>query len=455
MMSLIAPIYNKLRSILLISGIILLLTACAYGLNQKDTKIVDEAELQLRLMGFADRFAAYISQGFEDFDTTSPPLEKRRIVLGDSVYAMYSAFIIAADADPGAALMDMVVMVTLGRIIYEEHYLPKFGLAVEPVVRGFRLAENDIWNIMALVLQPDQQKGLYTLIRQWRQDHPQELQFSFKRFDEFAADRANSKLARIWEPSGLFRSVRTATRQVEKARLLAERTVFLATRVPLLAGYFADMWSSQLLVSPDFKKILADLHRLVNVAEQLPNRVARERKLTIDHAIDRLSAERRATINQMMSRIAIERKNTIDHFLAEEERVKGILTELRQTVTEGNNLIASANAMAEQFNLGSRPEPSEDAKPFDINDFKKTIAEANQMAAQLNSLVMAMDQLLNSPGMEQLLPKLDTTIDRMGDEGEQLIDHTFRQAVLLLAIWFVGYIIAKLTVNYVSNKFSA
>ncbi len=453
-MSWIHPNYNKLSLILLISGMILLLAAPGNGARKKGAEVMNEAELQVRVMGFADRFAAYISQGFEDYDMTSPPLENRRIVLGDSVYAMYSAFIIAADADPDAALMDMVVMVTLGRIIYEEHYLPKFGPALEPVVRGFRLAEEDIWDIMALILKPDQQEGLYALIREWRKDHPQELQFSYKRFDEFAADRANSKLARIWQPSGLFRSVRTATRQVEKARLLAERTVFLATRMPLLAGYFADAWSSQLLISPEFKNILNDIHRLVNAAEQLPNRIATERELTIDQAIERLSAERQAAINQLMSRIARERKNTINQFLAEEEKVKGILTELKETVTEGNKLIVSANSLAEQFNLGSRSESSKDAKPFDINDYKKTIAEANVMVVQLNSLVQAADKLLNSPGMEKLLPKLDTTIDRVGDEGEQLIDHTFRQAILLLVVWLVGYVIARLVVNYFSQKFS-
>ena len=453
-MSWIHPVYNKLSSIILISVIILMLAACAYGANKKDTEIMNEAELQVRVMGFADRFAAYISQGFEDYDKTSPTLENRRIVLGDCVYAMYSAFNIAADADPDAALMDMVVMVTLGRIIYEEHYLPKFGPAVEPVVRGFRLAEKDIWNIMAQILQPDQQEGLYALIREWRKDHPQELQFSYKRFDEFAADRANSKLARIWKPSGLFRSVKTATRQVEKARLLAERSVFLATRMPLLAGYFADVWSSQVLISPEIKDILTDLHKLAIAAEQLPDRMATERKQTIDQVADRLSAVREEAINQLMSGIAQERKNTINQFLAEEERVKGILTELRQTVTEGNKLIVSANSLAEQFNLGSRSEPSKDAKTFEINDYKKTIAEANVMVIQLNSLVVAMDQLLNSPGMEKLLPKLDATIDRVGDEGEQLIDHTFRQGILLLVVWVVGYIIARLVVNFFSKKLS-
>jgi hypothetical protein len=86
-------------------------------------------------------------------------------------------------------------------------------------------------------------------------------------------------------------------------------------------------------------------------------------------------------------------------------------------VIEGNRLIVSANTLTEQFNLGSRSESSKDAKAFDISDFKKTIAEANVMVVQLNLLIEALDQLLNSSGMEMRLPKLDTTIDRLVDEG--------------------------------------
>ena len=54
--------------------------------------------------------------------------------------------------------------------------------------------------------------------------------------------------------------------------------------------------------------------------------------------------------------------------------------------------------------------------------------------------------------MERLIPKIEDAISAAGDEGEELTDHTFRQAVLLLLIWFVAYIIARLFVKYFSKK---
>ena len=447
----------RLLSILLVFGIILI--AADVGFSQKKGKkkkeeaiVMTEAELQLQVMSFADRFAAFISQGFETFDDLGPPLESRRIVQGDTVHSMYAAFLIAADSDPDAALLDMVVMVTLGRMIYEEHWLEKLIPSVESMVAGFRKAEKDIWDIVALVLKSDQRQELYGLIEGWRQNNPEELQFSYLRVSDFAADRAKSKLARVWKPSGLFKSVEIATKQVEEARLLAERTMFLATRVPLLTGYFADVWTSQLLISPELKEIRNDVHRFVVFAEQLPENIARERKLIIEQAIEKLATERQAAINQAMTRITKERKDTINDFLAEEARLRGILTEVRQTVIEGNKLIVSVNSLTDKLNLGSS---SEDSEPFDINEYKETITEATMTVTQLNSLVESLDRFLSSPGMEKLLPEIENAISQAGDEGEELIDHSFRQAALLILIWFVAYIIARLLVNYFSKKRAA
>jgi hypothetical protein len=320
------------------------------------------------------------------------------------------------------------------------------------MVLGFRKAEKDIWDIVALVLKSDQRQELYGLIEGWRQNNPEELQFSYLRVSDFAADRAKSKLARVWKPSGLFKSVEIATKQVEEARLLAERTMFLATRVPLLTGYFADVWTSQLLISPELKEIRNDVHRFVDFAEQLPENIARERKLIIEQAIEKLATERQAAINQAMTRITKERKDTINDFLAEEARLRGILTEVRQTVIEGNKLIVSVNSLTDQLNLGSS---SEDSEPFDINEYKETITEATMTVTQLNSLVESLDRFLSSPGMEKLLPEIENAISQAGDEGEELIDHSFRQAALLILIWFVAYIIARLLVNYFSKKRAA
>ena len=52
-----------------------------------------------------------------------------------------------------------------------------------------------------------------------------------------------------------------------------------------------------------------------------------------------------------------------------------------------------------------------------------------------------------------LLPQLVDTVDRVGQEGEELIDHTFRQGVVLILIWFVVYVLARLAHQVLGKRF--
>jgi hypothetical protein len=65
----------------------------------------------------------------------------------------------------------------------------------------------------------------------------------------------------------------------------------------------------------------------------------------------------------------------------------------------------------------------------------------------LNTLISTFEALLNSPGWEILLPRLEDAIHRVGSEGEELIDHSFKQAALLILLFLVGYVVARIVVD--------
>jgi hypothetical protein len=46
-------------------------------------------------------------------------------------------------------------------------------------------------------------------------------------------------------------------------------------------------------------------------------------------------------------------------------------------------------------------------------------------------------------------------MDRAESEGEELVDHTLRQAIVLIGIWLAGYVIARLLIQFFSNKMKA
>ncbi|UCG11257.1 MAG: hypothetical protein JSU72_11940 [Deltaproteobacteria bacterium] len=435
------------------------------------TARMSEAELQSQVMSFADRFVAIMENAFAEFEDTSPSPESRRAVQLYTVFPQASAYIIAAESDPRVALLDMVVMITLGRMVYEEVGLKELGSELEPVLKGFRTAEEDIWAIARQVLTPDEQKELYGLIQEWRQEHPEVILFSHIRFSDFAAERRTSKLTRGAQARGLFKSVEKATQEAEEIRLLAERGMFLATRLPLMTGAFADVWASRLASNPKVKQLLTDVHRVSMVSErlaystdELSNQITKERKATVDQVMEEVSQLREVTIDQVMKKVAVERsaaidqfvdrlaeerKRTIDEFIAEEQRMRGLLTDLRQTLTVGNELVGTANTLAARLNLGEKGTSSE---PFDIKDYQATLVQASTAMQQLEVILRSFDQLMLSPGWEQNLPRMVEAITQVRAQGDEWVTHAFLLGILLILFLLMGAVVAMLSYRFAARR---
>jgi hypothetical protein len=334
----------KLLLIAHLVAVLMLAPEAGYGAKKKgkDKKnerayVMTESELQSQVMGFADRYVSIIVAASSEYDDQSPSPENRRLIRSHLVYSIANAFTIAAEPDPDFALLDMVVMVTLGRMVFEEHWMKKIGDEVAPIVRQFHKTERDIWQIAGKVLIEQQQKDLMAMIKDWRRNHPEVAMFSYVRFRDFATDQQKSKSSKPKKYSRLFGSVEKATQQVEEMRLLAERGMYLGTRMPMLTGAFADVWLSQLAANPDVNKILTDLHhlsgvsqRLAEVAEKLPDNVTAEREaavkqvmqetdrlsqVTLNRIMQKVAKERKATVNQLVDRLAKERENAINQLV--------------------------------------------------------------------------------------------------------------------------------------------
>jgi hypothetical protein len=109
--------------------------------KKKEDPRITEAELQSQVMGFADRFAVILSQSFEDFKKNAPSPKAQLTAHDDLAYSMASVFTIAANPNPQVAMLDMAALATMGRMVYEEHWLKEWGEAAAPFVRGYRQLE--------------------------------------------------------------------------------------------------------------------------------------------------------------------------------------------------------------------------------------------------------------------------------------------------------------------------
>ena len=439
--------------------------------DKKKDYVMTEVELQSELMSYADRFASIITQSLEDFETLKPSPEARQVILSDLVYSIWSMYTIAAEPNPQVGLLDMVAVTTLGRIIYEDNMRRKYGKSTTVLVAGFRQLEKDVWRVAAKVLTKEQQGELRQLILYWRKNNPDKVVYNYLRFGDFAAQRRNSTLVKKVQGGGLFKTVKEVTQEVEEIRMLAERGIFLGTRLPLLTGNFAEVWMSQLLVSPETSKILADIHtfstvseRLALVAEQVPDQVMKDvskmqkqtvtqvmkgvdewSEKTLNDVMARVAIEREAFISQFMDRLFGEQKIALEALLTEEQRVTALVTELRKVIEGSNNLLLTADTLTDKFNVGQPSAEPKDSKPFDIKEYQDTITE-------VTTLVESTNRLVTDIGLEKLLPQLIDAIDRVEGEGEELINHSFRQALILILIAMGAYIIARLIYNFLNQK---
>ncbi|MGD8702213.1 MAG: hypothetical protein PVH26_07230 [Desulfosarcina sp.] len=424
--------------------------------DKKEDYVMSETELQSELMGYADRFASLMVGGYEQYLTTNPTSQERQFIQGDLIFSLSSMYTIAAGPNPQVGLLDMVAVTTLGRIIYEENVRRKYGPSIEVLAARFRQLETDIWKITAKVLTVEQQKELRDLILLWRKNNPEKVVYNYMRFSDFAAQRRNSTLVKKVSSGGLFGTVKQVTQQVEETRMLAERGIFLGTRLPLLTGAFADLWMSKLILNPEAQKILADIHtfsevseRFANVAEQLPDRMVKDvsalQKQMVNQVMRKVAVERKAAINQFMDRLVGKNKVALDAVMAQDQQIIGVVNELRQTIEGTNALLLTAGALAEKYDTGEPSAEAKDAKPFDIQEYRETIIEVTKLVESTN-------QLVASVGIEDLLPQLVKAIDEVGGEGQELVDHGFRQGVFFMLIVIGAYLVGRLIYNFLNQR---
>lgn len=443
--------------------------------KKKEEPRITEAELQSQVMGFADRFAVIMTQAFEDFMMNAPNRKALVYAQDDMTYSVASAFTIAAAPNPEVAMLDMAVLATLGRMIYEEHWRVQWGEPTVSIISGFRRMEADIWRIVGQVLTPEQQKDLGGMIQDWRRSYPDQYVFHYLRFSDFAATRQKSTLVKAVKSGGLFGSVKKATQQVEETRLLAERAMYLGTRLPLLTGDFMNVWISRWLTNPEMERILANMdqvsgsaERLSKEMEKLPDRFADERNITIKlvmdrvkmlrenivaDVMDRVTIERKSAIDQLLDGLARERKNLMQDLASEEEGVRPLLADLNQTLTTGNNLVNSANSLTDKLGMGQPKEPADEPlEPFDIKDYQETLVQASNVIAQVDGLLRTMEQVVSSTGWEKTLKVFVETVDRAEKEGEEFVDHTVWKIILLIVIFLFGLLIVLICQQYFSKR---
>ena len=406
--------------------------------NTEDVKIT-ERQLRSFLIDYADLASTVLGQIAMTFKGGTLPAEMRLHVMSDMTYTLSAVYVLAAEPNPLSALLDITVIIAAGSTIYEERHLPKYGEPIAPVVKGYQMLEEDIWQIVDKVLSKEQRKEFQDTITKRYKEFPDLVNFTSIRFKDFADLRVSSFSKEV-ESGGLLAPVSEATRQIEETRELAERAMFLATRIPLMGGAFMNVWLSLWMTNPEVYNMITSLSSVSSSMQRLLPLVE-----TMPKQIEQTST---TILNKTMDRLAVERQNIIKDLASEEHRLRGLILEVQKTVTGTQTLVNSVDGLSAR--LGFSPD-----KPvnFDIEAYRNTATELKELTQGLTTTMTLLDKVVSYPEIKQILPNLNDAVVFIGKESKGFVNYIFWMLFLVLALSIICFFAARFVYHYALKTF--
>ena len=421
-------------------GIIERVTGEAARKNAQVEKAKEESQiLQLQVMRFSDEYVENMSrrssQLVEDYakqaEATPVEIDRLRVqVASEQFVQATAAFQIAAGTNPVANAVDMVVLASLSRRIVEEVWLPRYGDAVKPLLRAYRSLEEDAWHLVDGVATEEKRTEFREVLRAYYDKNPGLQSGAFVRFNDIASIGGGKK--EIGVSPGLLGMVGLdpmagfdpAIREVERSRILAERALFYAQRVPVLLDFQATELLTRMGQSDYSRETLQTITQVGRLSESLntlmsdlPSTVARERE---------------AAISQFMNELQSQQ----DEVLALTQQLREVLEAGNVTAQSLDGLVNSTDRLMARFEPDpDAPKSTEPPRPFDITDYTAAIMELAATAREFQALVQDVDTLV---------PQALEGTDQLTERARELIDYAFSRLLLLILAVFVAAIAYRL-----------
>lgn len=335
-------------------------------------------ELQAAVMAFADTTNARLSQAADIIERIGTP-QARLTAANMMVFDVGSNVEIAAGPYPGIALLDMVVITSLRRMVWEDFWIPKkFGEAGAPALEIFRDTEQDIWELAARIMNPEQLDELASVILRWRKKNVKQVSINYVRFDDFGELGLKPSMRKLITPGGLFASVKEATMIAQDMKVSIDRAFYLMSRMQLIINFQIKLAYLQIVFQPEANGLIDTSQKMAGITERYAE--------IAENLPDKISDELAGLINLMSANLT---KNTT-------QTLNGIEHWQTQAI-----------------------------KDIMVNVSAEREAAINQT---LNGLLKQ---------QEGLFTQVDKLVDQSGDTMEKAINHAFLLGALLVTFFFV------------------
>jgi hypothetical protein len=376
-------------------------------------------ELQDKLMRFADGFSGAMINGIAAFGTSTNPLPAQQILHLQITY-LSDTLAIATGPNPVSDLLDMTVLVTLSRMTLEKHWLPlRHDEQTLALLTLCKQSESEIWQMAATLLTSQQQSELRAAIDNWYEQNSGESRTFYMRALGLASQVQKSSKTQTSGSGNVFSllgldplsGLDPVTREIAESRMAVERAMYSIQRMPQLISLQSQLLTMQLLALPTVQQVVSNsteisssAARLSDLAENLPSRLE-----------------------------------------ADQAQLKGLLDQSHQTLDAGRQMSDSLNttlktfdALMKRFGVGepSTSPPDTNSPPFNILDYAKTADQLALASKQLEALLLAFNNTLDSTAWNQRLQDFDAVSRRTQKEADAVLNHAFFVGAMLIVVAF-------------------
>ncbi|MEE8141896.1 MAG: hypothetical protein V3T77_02235, partial [Planctomycetota bacterium] len=167
------------------------------GGQSQANRATTSAALQKELMSFADGFVIAIGNVCDQLLSKADTPEERVYIQNRKLTNATAAFINASGSSPEISLLDMLVLVILGRETLEDYGIPEvLGEKGKILLDTYYRQEQEIRDLSKRVLTVAQLQELDELINKWRQKYPEQKVVSMVHFNDFAELRGRKSTAK-------------------------------------------------------------------------------------------------------------------------------------------------------------------------------------------------------------------------------------------------------------------
>jgi hypothetical protein len=279
----------------------------------------DQQSLQTSVMALADTCVQRVAAETGLALARATPEARRdeantRLILASALIA------IAMEPDPVDALADILTHTTLTADAQRNAAKGKPANSSDArLLEALEHNEADAWRLAERWVNGPTREAFRAHILAWPGERAFPTQVAFVRLTDIRRTGSTS----VDAGDGLVDALHGVTGQVDQTRLLAERSLFLAQRLPFLMRWQAEVYTTGALATREAQQTQAQIEQMSAVAtamsrllEGLSSQITQERQAALDDLFAHIGLERQAALEQIGSVVQQERKAMLEEAAA-------------------------------------------------------------------------------------------------------------------------------------------